>query len=311
MVKVLVTGGAGYLGSILVERLLSWNYEVVVLDNFMYKQTSLNHLFVDKRMEVIRGDARDIKLVQSLMKTASIVIPLAAIVGAPACDRDKDGAVSTNYSAIQGIANCLGDGQYVILPVTNSGYGIGTPDELCTEESPLNPVSSYGQMKVAAESLIMEKENAISLRLATVFGMSPRMRFDLLVNDFVNRAVNDRAVVLFEPHFKRNYIHVRDVAGAFIHVLRRLAEMKGEVYNVGLTSANMSKWQLCEVIQQHVPEFVFLEAPVGEDPDKRDYIVSNDKIEATGWTSKHSLDDGVRELVRGCRVVNNLRHGNY
>jgi nucleoside-diphosphate-sugar epimerase len=200
--------------------------------------------------------------------------------------------------------------QRVLMPITNSGYGIGEKGKFCTEETPLRPISLYGTTKVEAEAAALERGNAISFRLATVFGMAPRFRLDLLVNDFVYRAVNDRAVVLFEADFKRNYIHIRDVANAFLHGLENFERMKNEPYNVGLSDANLSKRELCEKIHEHVPSFVFMEAPIGEDPDKRDYIVSNEKIEATGYRPQHSLDDGIRELIKGYTMVKNSMYGN-
>jgi len=258
----------------------------------------------------VRGDAREEKVLAPLVKDADIVIPLAALVGAPLCDRDQTGAITTNRDSILTLLKMLGPDQRVLMPNTNSGYGIGKKDILCTEESPLKPVSLYGRIKVEAEEAALARGNAISFRLATVFGMSPRMRTDLLVNDFVYRAVNDSAVVLFEAHFKRNYIHVRDVAAAFLHGIANFGTMKDQPYNVGLSDANLSKQELCERIQAQVPGFVFLEAPIGEDPDKRDYIVSNEKIEATGYTPAYSLDDGIGELIKGYRMIRDKVYGN-
>jgi nucleoside-diphosphate-sugar epimerase len=196
------------------------------------------------------------------------------------------------------------------MPVTNSGYGIGQPGIPCTEESPLKPISLYGTSKVEAEEAVLERENSISFRLATVFGMAPRMRIDLLVNDFVYRAVNDRALVVFEGHFKRNYIHIRDVARVFLHAIGNFETMRGRAYNVGLEDANLTKLELCAAIQKHIPGFVYLEAPIGEDPDKRDYIVSNQRILSTGWNPAHSLDDGIRELIKGYRILKNSFYAN-
>jgi nucleoside-diphosphate-sugar epimerase len=226
------------------------------------------------------------------------------------CNRDPLAATSTNRDAVETLVGLLGKDQRVLMPITNSGYGIGEAGKYCTEDSPLNPITLYGKTKVEAEEIVLARENGLSFRLATVFGMGPRMRIDLLVNDFVYRAVNDRAVVLFESHFKRNYIHVRDVVRAFQHGIRNFDSMKGEAYNVGLSDANLSKWELCEKIKEHFPAFVFLEAPIGEDPDKRDYIVSNEKIEATGYLPSWSLDDGIRELIKGYRMIRNTVYGN-
>jgi nucleoside-diphosphate-sugar epimerase len=231
-------------------------------------------------------------------------------VGAPLCNNDKIGAETLNRDAVLTVLKLAGREQRLLMPITNSGYGIGEPGKFCTEETPLRPLSLYGKTKVEAEQAVLERGNAISFRLATVFGMSPRMRIDLLVNDFVYRAVNDRAVVLFEPHFKRNYIHVRDVARVFLHGIDCFDAMKNEPYNVGLSDANLSKLELCQTIQKHLPSFVFLEAPIGEDVDKRDYIVSNEKVERTGFRPAYTLDDGIRELIKGYRMVRNSVHGN-
>ncbi len=308
--NILITGGAGYLGSIMAPEFLAEGHHVTVLDNFMFDQNSLGHLCADANFDLYRGDARDEEALKPLVKDADIVIPLAALVGAPMCNRDPLAATSTNRDAVETLVGLLGKDQRVLMPITNSGYGIGEAGKYCTEDSPLNPITLYGKTKVEAEEIVLARENGLSFRLATVFGMGPRMRIDLLVNDFVYRAVNDRAVVLFESHFKRNYIHLRDVVRAFQHGIRNFDSMKGEAYNVGLSDANLSKWELCEKIKEHFPAFVFLEAPIGEDPDKRDYIVSNEKIEATGYLPSWSLDDGIRELIKGYRMIRNTVYGN-
>jgi nucleoside-diphosphate-sugar epimerase len=308
--SVLVTGGAGYLGSILVPALLSEGHHVTVLDNFMFRQSSLNHLCSDANFDVHRGDVRDESLMKQLLKHADIIIPLAALVGVRMCEQDKTAAESVNRDAILTLIRIASKEQRILMPVTNSGYGIGEGAKLCTEETPLRPISLYGRTKVEAEQAVLNRGNAITYRLATVFGMSPRMRIDLLVNDFVYRAVNDRAVVLFEAHFKRNYIHVRDVSRAFLHGINSFDLMKDEPFNVGLSDANLSKVELCRKIHEHLPSFVFLEAPIGEDPDKRDYIVSNEKIENTGFRPYYSLDEGILELIRGYRMLRNNIYGN-
>ena len=308
--SILVTGGAGYLGSTLVPELLAAGHKVTVLDNFMYNQNSLAHVCANPKFDVVNGDSRSEEQLKSLVKNVDYVFPLAALVGAPLCKKDPIAATTTNRDAIATLAKLLSPQQRIVMPITNSGYGIGEPGKHCTEESPLRPVSLYGVDKVAAEKIALERENSVSLRLATVFGMSPRMRIDLLVNDFVHRAVNDRAVVNFEGHFKRNYIHIRDVVKAFLHALDNHEKMRGEAYNVGLSSANLSKLELCERIARHVPGFSYLEAPIGEDPDKRDYIVSNEKLEATGWQPDHSLDAGIVELIKGYRMLRNGRFAN-
>lgn len=307
---VFVTGGAGYLGSVLVPELLRLGHSVTVLDTFMFGQNSLLECCANDRFSVVRGDAREEDIVRPLLKNADVIIPFAALVGAPLCSRDKIGTTTTNRDAIAMIARHASKEQQIILPTTNSGYGIGQKGIYCTEETPLNPISLYGKAKVEAEKIVLDRGNSISFRLATVFGMAPRMRIDLLVNDFTYRAVKDRFVVVFEGHFKRNYIHIRDVARAFIHGIDNFATMKGQAYNVGLSDANLSKLELCAKIKEQVPDFVYLEAPIGEDPDKRDYIVSNEKIERTSFRPQHSLEMGIRELIKGYRIITNSKYSN-
>jgi nucleoside-diphosphate-sugar epimerase len=307
-VRILCTGGAGYIGSILVPALLEAGHEVTVLDNFRWGQCSLAHVCHDPALKIVRGDVRDNWLMSVLLNDVDLVMPLAALVGAPLCEADVEGAIGTNFGAVSWL--CDNTDLPIIIPITNSGYGIGEPGKECTEESPLRPISLYGRTKVQAENAVLDRGNAISLRLATVFGMSPRMRLDLLVNDFVYRAVTDRALVLFEAHFKRNFIHIRDTARAFLHAIDNFDAMKGRPYNVGLSDANLSKLELCDRIRQHVPAFTFVEAPIGEDPDRRDYVVSNARIEATGFQTAYSLDDGIIELIKGFRMIRNARYGN-
>jgi nucleoside-diphosphate-sugar epimerase len=308
--NILVTGGAGYLGSTMVPDLLAAGYKVTVVDNFMFKQTSLNHVCHHPSFSVVKGDIRSESTMAALMKDADIVIPLAALVGAPLCTLDPVGASTTNHDAITLMLKLLSKQQLVLMPTTNSAYGTGDENNFCTEESPLRPISLYAKEKVAIEKELMQRENAISFRLATVFGMSPRMRIDLLVNDFTYRAVNDRFVVLFEGYFKRNYIHVRDISRVFQHGIGNFETMKGQIYNVGLSDANVSKRELCEHIQRQIPSFVFLDAPVGKDPDQRNYVVSNAKIEATGFKPSVSLDSGIAELIKGYVMVKNSLYGN-
>jgi nucleoside-diphosphate-sugar epimerase len=308
--NILVTGGAGYLGSIMVPELLKAGHKVTVLDNFMFKQAPLNHVVADPNFDIIKGDCRDADLVSKLVAKADVVIPLAALVGAPLCKQDPVGATTTNLDAQLMLISKLSKDQRILMPITNSGYGVGEEGKFCTEETPMRPISLYGIHKVEVEKAVLAHGNAISFRLATVFGMAPRMRLDLLVNDFVYRAVYDRFVVLFESHFKRNYIHVRDVTGAFMHGLNNFDSMKGEPYNVGLSEANLSKFELCERIKAQIPDFVVLEAPVGEDPDKRDYIVSNEKLENTGWRPAFGLDAGIAELIKGYRMIRNTLYTN-
>jgi nucleoside-diphosphate-sugar epimerase len=308
--RILVTGGAGYVGSILVPALLAEGSEVTVLDNFMYGQSSLLDCCADRRLRIIRGDCRDETTLREALRGQDAVIALAALVGAPICDNDPTGATTTNLDAIRLLDRLRSREQWVLYPNTNSGYGIGDRDSYCTEDSPLRPISLYGRTKVEAEQVLLESGGAISFRLATVFGASPRMRLDLLVNDFVYRAVNDSALVIFQGHFRRNFVHVRDVARAFQHGIERFERMRGQPYNVGLDEANVTKLELCERIRRHVPRFVYLEAPIGEDPDKRDYVVSNARIAATGFAPRHSLDAGIQELVKAYRVIRNGSYGN-
>jgi len=308
--KVLVTGGAGYIGCILVEYLLQMNFQVTVLDNFMFRQSGLNHLCDNKNLTIVSGDIRNPAHIAPLLKQADIIIPLAALVGAPLCNKDVVGADTTNKDAVFWMLNATSKEQRIIMPTTNSAYGTGDENNFCTEDSPLRPISKYAVDKVAVEKVLMERENSISYRLATVFGMSPRMRTDLLVNDLTYRAVNDGYVVIFEGHFKRNYIHVRDVCEAFLHAIYQFDEMKGNIYNVGLSSANVSKLELCEIIKRQLPNFTIVEGDIKKDPDQRNYIVSNEKLEATGWVPYHTLDDGVEELIKGYTYLKNNIYGN-
>lgn len=308
--NVLVTGGAGYIGSILVPELLQSGHKVTVLDNFMYGQNSLAHICHHANFQVIRGDIRVPNTIEPLIKQADIIIPLAALVGAPLCNKDPVGATTTNKDAIIMMLNKLSKNQQVLMPTTNSAYGTGDKNNFCTEESPLNPISQYAREKVEVEKILMQHPNAISFRLATVFGMSPRMRIDLLVNDFTYRAFNDRFIVLFEGHFKRNYIHVRDVARAFMHAIANLRMMKGQIYNVGLSEANVSKRELCDHIKKYIPEFQIMEAAVAKDPDQRNYIVSNEKLEKTGYSPLYNLDYGIQELIKGYTMIKNTKYGN-
>ena len=301
--KILVTGGAGYIGSILVPTLLAKDYSVTVLDSLLFNQASLLDCCVNPNFDFIKGDICDETLISSLIPKFDIVIPLAAIVGAPACKINPTVTRLVNYNAHMNIVKLIASSQMLIFPCTNSGYGIGEKDAYCTEESPLNPISEYGKNKVAIEKRFLEKGNAVTLRLATVFGMSPRMRMDLLVNDFVYKAMKGSSIILFEEHFRRNYIHIRDVAKAFIFAIENDDRMKGEPFNVGLSTANLTKRQLCEKIKEYIPDLYIHSASIGADPDKRDYLVSNEKIESLGWRPDFTLDDGIIELLKGYKII--------
>ena len=302
--RILVTGGAGYIGSILVPDLLAQGYPVTVIDNFLYGQTSLSSAISNPKLELIYGDVRDEALMTSHIGKADVIIPLAAIVGAPACDRDPILSSSINKDAIYWMLKKVSSDQRVIMPTTNSAYGSGNENNFCDENSPLNPLSLYARDKVAVESVLMQNKNATSFRLATVFGISPRMRLDLLVNNFTFRAVTDGFIVLFEGHFKRNYIHVRDVSSAFQFAIENPEKSSGEIFNVGLSEANISKLELCELIKKLVPSFTYVESQIGSDPDKRNYVVSNAKIEKAGFKTQIGLDLGIKELIKGLPMFN-------
>ncbi len=308
--RILITGGAGYLGSAIIPDLLAAGYHVTVVDDFRYGQSSLNHLCFYPNFEVVRGDVRLGNVMRPLMQCADVIIPLAGLVGAPLCAEDPFTAATVNHDALVMMFSGLSNDQIVIMPTTNSAYGSGDADNMCTEETPLNPLSDYANQKVQVEGYLMKFENSISYRLATVFGMSPRMRIDLLVNDFVYRAVNDRFIVLYEADFKRNYIHVRDVSRALQHALINHEKMKGNIYNVGLSDANLSKLELAERIKKQVPDFEIVTREVGKDPDQRNYIVSTEKLKATGFEAVVGLDIGIAELIKGYRMLKNTRYGN-
>jgi nucleoside-diphosphate-sugar epimerase len=308
--RILVTGGAGYIGSVLVPILLDRGHEVTVLDTFSRGTTELAACCGFVTFNPFRGDARDERILDELVSRADVIIPLAALVGAPLCKEDPIAARTTNLDAVVALTKRTRKEQMVIFPTTNSGYGVGELGDHCTEATPLRPISLYGETKVGAEKAVLERSEGVTLRLATLFGMSPRMRIDLLVNDFTWRAVTDRAVVIFEGHFRRNYLHVRDAAKALEHAIANFGTMRGQAYNVGLSNANLSKIQLAAKIKEQVPNFEYLEAPIGEDPDKRDYIVSNEKIERTGWVPDWELEAGIAELVRGFRMLRNSRYAN-
>ena len=296
--KILVTGGAGYLGNVIIRELLKNKHEITVIDNFMYNQeSSLLTLSKNEKINIIKSDVRNYKLLKEEVKKNDVIIPLAAIVGAPACDLNPDLATELNFNQIKNIKELMTKDQLIILPVTNSGYGIGKKDLYCDETSELNPISHYGKTKVESEKLILDLENFVSLRLATVFGVSARMRIDLLVNDFVYKAFNDKYIVLFESHFKRNYIHIDDIAKLISLILENPKTFNKNIYNVGLEDANLSKKELCNKIKDYMPKTLIIENEFYKDPDQRNYIVSNKKIYSTSWKPIRSIDYGIKELL--------------
>ena len=308
--NILVTGGAGYLGAVLVPGLLADGHDVTVVDSFRYGQTALLDCCAEPRLTIIRGDVRDVGMVAKVVAQADAVLPLACLTGAPLCAQEPWTATAVNHDAVRAMAEQLSPRQMLIFPSTNSGYGVGETDIHCDEETPLRPLSVYGRLKVEVEKYLLDRGNCVTFRFATLFGTSPRMRLDLLVNDFTYRAVMDRFVVLFEPHFRRNYLHVRDGARAFRHALANYEQLKGRPYNVGLSEANLSKWDLCEVIRRHISDFTWLVAEVGKDPDQRNYLVSNKRIEETGYRAAIGLDEGIRELIKGYQVIRRNQHAN-
>jgi len=308
--KVLVTGGAGYIGTTLVPMLISLGYDVTVIDNLLFRQSVFLDLVKYPNFTFVKGDVRNEKLVQEHIKGKDIIIPLAALVGAPLCALDEKSTIAINKDAIIYLNKIRSKNQLILYPTTNSGYGIGQDGIYCTEETPLNPISLYGTTKSDAEYDLLQSENVLTFRLATVFGISPRMRLDLLVNDFTYKAFSQKFIVLFESHFKRNYIHVKDVARAFIHGIDNFEKMKNQTYNVGLSSANLSKMELALEIKKQVPEFFITESEINKDPDQRNYIVSNDKIEATGYMPEINLEVGIAELLKGFQLMNNTPYSN-
>lgn len=308
--KALLLGGAGYIGSILTEFLLREKYKVTVLDNFMYEQNTLASYCSNNFFSIIKEDIRNISNLKKIIKDYDLIIPLAALVGAPLCNFKKEEAESINLKAQLNLFKIISKNQIIIMPTTNSAYGKGDINNFCDENSKLNPLSTYAKHKVEVEKELLQRENVISFRLATVFGMSPRMRLDLLVNDFVYRAVKDKYIILFEANFKRNYIHIRDVCRAFIHGIKNFDKMKSNIFNIGLSDANISKKELCDQIKQFI-DFEYSINDFKKDPDQRDYIVSNKKIESTGFKTKYKLADGISELIKGYEGINLTQFRNF
>ncbi len=308
--KILVTGGAGYIGSILVPELLSRGYSVSVIDNFLFNQSPLLDYCNNKNLNIFREDVRNKKKLLDEIKKADCIIPLACLTGAPICSRDPIGAKQINFDQIKFICEEKSKDQMLIFPCTNSGYGVGEEGVYCDENTPMRPVSLYGKLKVEIDSFLLNHGECVTFRFATIFGSSPRMRLDLLVNDFTYRAVVDNTVVLFEAEFKRNYLHVRDATKAFIHTIDNYSSMVGEPFNVGLSDANLSKKELCQSIKEELPSFQYVISEIGKDPDQRNYIVSNDKIEKTGFKTNYSLKDGIKELIKCYQVVRRNQFSN-
>jgi nucleoside-diphosphate-sugar epimerase len=309
MRKILITGGAGYLGSVLTEILLNKQYQVTILDNLLYKQTSVAPLSHNPNLNFILGDVRDDDLLKSLVESHDVIIPLAAIVGMPACKENPQLAIDVNFKQVDNIVKWIRPDQKLIIPNTNSQYGSST--EIITEDSPFKPLSLYAETKCDAEKAVLKSGNGIVLRLATVFGMSYRMRTDLLVNDFVYKAMTDGYLVLFESHFVRNYIHVRDVANTFLFMIENYFSCNNNAFNVGLTSANCTKLELANKIQQFIPDLVIVENNFKQDFDQRNYMVSNNKLESQGWLPKFTLEDGIKELIKGYQLVKKFNNKNF
>ncbi|MBR0536581.1 MAG: NAD(P)-dependent oxidoreductase [Clostridia bacterium] len=310
MANILITGGAGYIGSVLVPMLLQAGHEVTVLDRFLYRQTSLLSCCGDPHFQIVNADCREEAVLRPLLRDKDFIFALAALVGFPICDKDPTAARTTNLGAVELLLKLRTPEQKIVFPCTNSGYGLGQGQAYCTEESPIEPVSLYGQTKMQAERAVLDAGNSLTFRFATLFGASPRMRTDLLVNDFVYRAVFDRALVVFEGSFVRNYLHVRDAARAFMFAMEHFDEMQGRCYNCGLSDANLTKLELCAEIKKVLPAFYYTEAEVGTDPDKRNYLVSNARIEALGYRPQYSLEFGIRELVKAYTILKNSFYGN-
>jgi nucleoside-diphosphate-sugar epimerase len=309
MAKILVTGAAGYIGSLLVPRLLQEGHQVTCVDSLMYERTSLLIPSINPNCRLIIGDARDRTLMRPLIEDSDVIIPLACMTGAPLCAKDQVSAVTVNRDAVIMCSDLSTDSQLVIYPCTNSGYGVGQEGIYCDETTPLNPISLYGRSKVEAEQALLDRGNAITFRLATVFGVSPRPRLDLLVNDFTYRAFYDKAVVLFEADFKRNYLHVQDAVDGFVFAINN-PSLRGQCFNLGYSEANLSKKELCQLIQKALPDFVYLISEIGEDVDKRNYIVSNAKIEAQGFKASRSVESGVDELIKALPLLKRTQFAN-
>jgi len=297
MKKILITGGAGYIGSKLATKLLNLNFKVTILDLLKFSGKSINHLYNYNNFTFIKGDVRDKRLIKKLIKSNEFIVPLAALVGAPLCEKKKKEAIDVNLESIKLLMQNVKKKNKIIYLTTNSGYGIGQKDKYCDEKSPLNPISLYGKTKVEAEKIVMNHKNSIGFRLATVFGHSYRMRTDLLVNNFVYRSVKFKKLKIFEPHFRRNYIHIGDVVDGILYSINNFNELRSQIYNLGLSSANLTKIMLAKKIKKQIPLLKINIIRNIKDPDQRDYYVSNKKIEKKGFKAKIKIEDGIKELI--------------
>ncbi len=309
--KILVSGGAGYIGSLLTPALLQKGYEVTVLDNLMYNQGSLFDLCSNNNFKFINNEINNINLIKEIINDFDIYIPLAALVGAPLCARDPSKTKLINYDSHIDLFNYIRDDLKIIFPSTNSGYGKTKQGEFCNEDSKVNPLSNYGKYKLDIEKKYLNRKNSIVFRFATIFGCSPRMRMDLLVNDFVYKAYKDNSIVLFESNFRRNFLHILDAVNAFCFAIDNFEKMKSQIYNVGLSSANLTKLQLAQKIKVYFPDLYIHTSEINSDPDKRDYLVSNEKIEKLGWKAKHNLESGIIELKKLYSMIKANQYSNF
>jgi len=311
MKKILITGGAGYIGSSLTTALVNKDYDVTVLDTLKYNKESLNHLYKFKNFKFYNTDVTIEKNIKRFLKNQDLIIPLAALVGAPLCEKNKNIAVKTNIGSIKLILKNIKKNQKIIYPTTNSGYGIGRKNSFCDEKSPINPISIYGRTKMEAEKIVLKHKNSISFRLATVFGSSYRMRTDLLVNNFVYTAFNKKKLNIFEPNFRRNYIHINDIVRAFLFAIKNFKKLKSGIFNLGLSSANITKINLAKKVKKYLPETKIQIIKNIKDPDQRDYYVSNKKIEKKGFKAIYSLDHGIIELINIFKISKIKIKNNY
>ena len=308
--QILVTGGAGYIGSMLSTKLVELGYQVTVVDKLIYSESSLNHLYENKNFNFINCDVREKTKMKKIIKKNDIIIPLAGLVGAPLCERKKKEAIDVNFKAIKDCVKILNNKKIIFL-MSNSGYGIGKKNEYCDESSPLNPISLYGKTKCEAENEVVKTKNYVCFRLATVFGFSYRMRSDVMVNNFVYNSIKTKKLKLFEPHFRRNFIHVKDVVECIIYTIKNFKKMKNNIYNAGLNSANITKIELAKLIKKQIKNLEISVIKGIKDPDQRNYFVSNNKLKKKGFEAKKSLNDGIKELIKGFKYQNTKIKNNY